>query len=142
MASDAPNAVTIIANYIPFEDPAGGPNYYRFDPTVVYGLKVDNNGDARTDVSYEFRFKTTVTNPNTFLYNTGPINAPTAIDPDLNVKQTYSVTRVSSGKPLDGAGLEPAGAADQHRATLESDVRHVPGRQDSRRRPQGVRRAA
>ena len=94
VASDAPNAVTIIANYIPFEDPAGGPNYYRFDPTVVYGLNVDNNGDARPDVSYEFRFKTTISNPNTFLYNTGPINAPTATDPDLNVKQTYSVTRV------------------------------------------------
>ena len=58
VSPDKPNTVTIIANYIPFEDPAGGPNYYRFDPTVVYSLNVDNNGDAKEDVAYQFRFKT------------------------------------------------------------------------------------
>ena len=94
VSPDKPGTVTIIANYIPFEDPAGGPNYYRFDPTVLYELNVDNNGDAREDVTYQFRFKTSVANPNTFLYNTGPVTSPT--DPDLNVKQTYSVTRVTS----------------------------------------------
>ena len=93
VSPDKPNTVTIIANYIPFEDPAGGPNYYRFDPTVLYALNVDNNGDGKEDVAYEFRFKTQVSNPNTFLYNTGPVTSPT--DPDLNVKQTYSVTRVA-----------------------------------------------
>ena len=56
VSPDKPNTVTIIANYIPFEDPAGGPNYYRFDPTVLYELNVDNNGDAREDVTYQFRF--------------------------------------------------------------------------------------
>jgi Domain of unknown function (DUF4331) len=96
VSPDKPNTVTIIANYIPFEDPAGGPNYYRFDPTVLYELKIDNNGDAREDVTYQFRFKTSVSNPNTFLYNTFPVTSPT--DPDLNVKQTYTVTRVVSGK--------------------------------------------
>ena len=64
---DESTTVTILANYIPFEDPAGGPNYYKFDPTVLYELKVDNNGDADEDVTYQFRFKTTVSNPNTFL---------------------------------------------------------------------------
>jgi hypothetical protein len=93
VSPDKPNTVTIIANYIPFEDPAGGPNYYRFDPTVLYELKIDNDGDAREDVAYQFRFKTSVGNPNTFLYNTFPVTSPT--DPDLNVKQTYSVTRVA-----------------------------------------------
>src|SRR5688572_27008103 len=67
VSPDAPNTVTILANYIPFEDPAGGPNYYRFDPTALYEIHVDNNGDARDDVTYQFRFKTTVANPNTFL---------------------------------------------------------------------------
>ena len=95
VSPDKPNTVTIIANYIPFEDPAGGPNYYRFDPTVLYELHVDNNGDARDDVTYQFRFKTSVSNPGTFLYNTGQVTSPT--DPDLNVKQTYSVTRVGAG---------------------------------------------
>ena len=93
VSPDKPDTVTIIANYIPFEDPAGGPNYYRFDPSVRYALHVDNDGDARDDVTYEFRFKTSVGNPNTFLYNTGPVSSPG--DPDLNVKQTYSVTRTT-----------------------------------------------
>jgi hypothetical protein len=95
VSPDAPNTVTIIANYIPFEDPAGGPNYYRFDPNVLYELHVDSDGDARDDVTYRFRFKTRIANGNTFLYNTGPVTSPT--DPDLNVKQTYTVTRIARG---------------------------------------------
>jgi hypothetical protein len=92
VSPDAPDTVTLIANYIPFEDPAGGPNYYRFDPTVQYDINVDNDGDAQEDVIYRFKFKTTVSNPNTFLYNTGPVSSPT--DPNLNVKQTYTLTRL------------------------------------------------
>jgi hypothetical protein len=94
-AFDESSTVTIIANYIPFEDPAGGPNYYRFDPTVLYELNVDNNGDADEDVTYQFRFKTQVSNPNTFLYNTGPIATLDDQAKNLSVKQTYSVTRVA-----------------------------------------------
>ena len=96
VSPDAPSTVTILANYIPFEDPAGGPNYYRFDPTALYEIHVDNDGDARDDVTYQFRFKTTVSNPNTFLYNTNQVTSPT--DPDLNVKQTFSVTRLMGGR--------------------------------------------
>ncbi|MBA2741360.1 MAG: DUF4331 domain-containing protein, partial [Actinobacteria bacterium] len=113
VSPDKPDTVTIIANYIPFEDPAGGPNYYRFDPSVLYELHVDNNGDARDDVTYQFRFKTTVGNPDTFLYNTGPVTSPT--DPDLNVKQTFTVTRVARGsrtvmvsdRPVPPANIGP-----------------------------------
>ena len=110
VSPDKPNTVTIIANYIPFEDPAGGPNYYRFDPTVRYAIHIDNNGDARDDVTYRFRFRTRVGNPNTFLYNTGPVTGLT--DPDLNVKQTYSVTRVtpSGSTELDNGTLRVAPA--------------------------------
>ena len=104
VSPDAPDTVTIVANYIPFEDPAGGPNYYRFDPSVLYELHVDNDGDARDDVTYQFRFRTSVANRNTFLYNTGPVTSPT--DPDLNVRQTYTVTRaVRGGKTVLGADL-------------------------------------
>jgi Domain of unknown function (DUF4331) len=95
VSPDAPDTVTILANYIPFEDPAGGPNYYRFDPTALYEIHVDNDGDAAEDVTYQFRFETAVSNPQTFLYNTNQVTSPT--DPDLNVKQTYSVTRVAYG---------------------------------------------
>jgi hypothetical protein len=109
VSPDKPDTVTIIANYIPFEDPAGGPNYYRFDPTVRYELHVDSNGDARDDVTYQFRFKTSVGNPNTYLYNTGPVSSPT--DATLNVKQTYSVTRITgsgSSTLVSGAPVLPA----------------------------------
>ncbi|HEX4747035.1 MAG TPA: DUF4331 family protein, partial [Gaiellaceae bacterium] len=50
VSPDAPSTVTLIANYIPFEDPAGGPNYYAFDPNVLYEINVDNTGDAEEDV--------------------------------------------------------------------------------------------
>jgi hypothetical protein len=95
VSPDAPSTVTLIANYIPFEDPAGGPNYYRFDPTVEYGIHVDNDGDAKEDVEYLFRFRTTVSNEGTFLYNTGPVGSDGA-SANLNVKQTYSVTRATA----------------------------------------------
>jgi hypothetical protein len=90
---DRPDTVTLVANYIPLEEPAGGPNFAKFDDSVLYELKVDNDGDADEDVSYQFRFSTTVGNGNTFLYNTGPVTS--LDDPDLNVRQTYTVTRVT-----------------------------------------------
>jgi len=92
VSPDAASTVTLIANYIPFEDPAGGPNYYSFDPNVLYEINVDNNGDADEDVVYQFRFTKTIANPNTFLYNTGQLTSAT--DPDISLRQTYSVTRV------------------------------------------------
>ncbi|MEJ7616166.1 MAG: DUF4331 domain-containing protein, partial [Pyrinomonadaceae bacterium] len=59
-------------------------------------INIDNNGDAVADVSFQFTFQTTIANPNTFLYNTGPINSLRG-DPDLNVQQFYTITMVSSG---------------------------------------------
>src|SRR5205814_203076 len=70
---DKPDTVTIIANYYPFEEPVGGPNYFTFGDDVLYEIDIDNVGDAQAHIQYQFRFKTTVGNGNTFLYNTGPI---------------------------------------------------------------------
>jgi Domain of unknown function (DUF4331) len=92
VSPNRPDSVTMIANYIPLEEPAGGPNFAKFADSVLYAIHVDNDGDGREDVTYEFRFKTQVLNGNTFLYNTGPITSLT--DPDWNVRQTYSVRRV------------------------------------------------
>ena len=87
-----PNNVVLVANFIPFEAPYGGPNFFKFDDNVLYELMVDNNGDAVEDVTFQFQFRTDVRNPNTFLYNTGTI---TSLDsPAWNVRQFYSVTRV------------------------------------------------
>ena len=69
------NTVTMIANYIPLEAPASGPNFYSFDDSVLYEIKVDNDGDGSEDVGYQFRFNTQTRNPNTFLYNTRPDRA-------------------------------------------------------------------
>jgi hypothetical protein len=97
VSPDRPDTVTIITNYIPLEDPAGGPNFFEFGDDVLYTINIDNDGDGVADVIYEFRFTTTITNPETFLYNTGPI---TSLDSDSwNRRQSYSVTRVMVRDP-------------------------------------------
>jgi Domain of unknown function (DUF4331) len=93
VSPDKPDTVTILANYIPLEEPAGGPNFNTFGDDVLYEIIVDNDGDGLEDVTYQFRFKTKVGNPNTFLYNTGPISSIS--DSSWNVKQFYSVTKVA-----------------------------------------------
>jgi hypothetical protein len=88
--------VTIITNYVPVEAPAGGPNFYEFGDDVVYHINIDNTGDGRPDVTYEFRFETLITNENTFLYNTGPIDQLDS--PNWNRRQRYSVTKIRNGR--------------------------------------------
>ncbi len=89
--------VTLIANYIPFQEPSGGPQYYRFDDTVLYEIKIDNTGDGREDLSYQFQFTTQTINNDTIL-GMSAVNEDAVIsnlnDPDYNMPQTYSVTRV------------------------------------------------
>jgi uncharacterized protein DUF4331 len=92
VSPDDPGTVTIISNYLPLEAPFGGPNFFEFGDDVLYEIHIDNDADGRPDITYEFEFTTQVGNPDTFLYNTGPI---TAIDsPNWNRRQFYSVTRV------------------------------------------------
>jgi len=94
VSSDKPDTLTIVANYIPLEEPAGGPNFFAFGDDVLYAINIDNDGDGHEDLSYQFRFTTTIRNPNTFLYNTGPISSLN--DPTWNMPQTYSLTRVDT----------------------------------------------
>ena len=100
VSPDAPSTVTIIANYIPLEEPAGGPNFASFDDSVLYEIHVDNSGDSVPDITYQLRFKTTIVNPNTFLYNVGPIGAGPGYA-NWNMVQTYKVTRVEQGDDND-----------------------------------------
>jgi hypothetical protein len=90
-ADDAPGALTVVANWIPFEDPAGGPNFYRFDDRAKYYINVDNTGDGSPEVRYRFTFHTKVRNPDSFLYALPGVGS--IQDPKLNVVQTYDVTR-------------------------------------------------
>ena len=96
VSPDKPDTVTIIANYIPLEYPAGGPNFFEFGDDVLYEIHVDNDGDGKPDVTYKFRFTTKVRNPETFLYNTGPISALNS--PTWNRRQFYSITKWEAGK--------------------------------------------
>jgi hypothetical protein len=92
VSPDKPDTVTIIANYLPLEGPAGGPNFFEFgDDDVQYSIYIDNNGDGQPDITYDFTFDTDVGNPDTFLYNTGPINHIT--DATWNRKQFCSIDR-------------------------------------------------
>src|ERR1700752_4170905 len=84
-AADAPGDLTVVANWIPFEDPAGGPNFYRFDDRAKYYINVANTGDGRPDVRYRFRFHTKVRNPDSFLYALPGVKS--VDDPKLNVVQ-------------------------------------------------------
>jgi Domain of unknown function (DUF4331) len=104
VSPDAPDTVTLIANYVPLQLPSGGPNFYEFGDDVLYEIHIDNNGDGRADISYQFRFRTTVRNPGIFLYNTGPIAS--LDDPNWNRVQTYDVTVISGGSSTTlGTGL-------------------------------------
>jgi hypothetical protein len=106
VSPDRPDTVTLIANYIPLEAAAGGPNFYEFGDDVRYEIHIDNNGDGNPDVTYEFRFTTEVRNPNTFLYNTGPILKLDS--PNWNRRQFYSVTRRDArGRTRQLAGRLP-----------------------------------
>ncbi len=106
VSPDDSSTVTIISNYIPLEAPAAGPNFYEFGDDVLYEIHVDNDGDGDTDITYRFRFKVVVRNPDTFLYNTGPI---TSLDnPNFNRRQFYSVSRI------DDEGHETVLASNPH----------------------------
>ena len=93
-----PDRLVLVANYVPLLIPSSGPNFYKFSDNVRYEFRVDNDGDALTDMTYHFAFKTTVKNGGTFLYNVGPVDDINS--PNLNVIQTYDVFKAYT----DGQG--------------------------------------
>jgi Domain of unknown function (DUF4331) len=94
VSPDKPNTVTIITNYIPLEDPPGGPNFFEFGDDVLYSIYIDNDGDGKPEIEYQFRFRTKLRNEETFLYNTGQI---LSIDSkNWNRRQFYSVKRIDT----------------------------------------------
>ena len=115
-----PSTVTLIANYVPLQSPDGGPNFYEFDDKVGYFINIDNTGSGTPDISYQFQFHTVNTNPNTFLYNTGPITSPTATT--WNRRQTYTLSRIDhnaatttvlgSNLPMPPCNIGPSSTPD------------------------------
>lgn len=95
VSPDKPDTVTLIANVSPGAEPMAGPNFYRFAENARYNIHVSTDGGANADVTYRLEFRTNVKNPNTFLYNTGPFSK--VGDPNLNVEQFATVTKISGG---------------------------------------------
>ena len=130
--------VTVLADYIPFQDPQGGPNFYQFNQNALYEIHFDNNGDAKEDITFQFSFKSTSKgttlpsggkNVEIPLIDSGPISG---VNPaTLNVRETFNanmvrgdsttgarmpLTRISSGatifdKPVDNIGDKTFGGA-------------------------------
>lgn len=93
---DRRKSVTLMANWLPFSEPAGGPNFYAFATDAQYDINVDNNGDAKADLIYRWKFKDHYRSGKTFLYANGPVTS--LKDKNLNFYQTYRLTRIKNGK--------------------------------------------
>jgi hypothetical protein len=95
-AKDAQDSLTVVANWVPFEDPAGGPNFYKFDQRARYYINIDNTGDGKYDVRYRFKFRDKYENGgSSFLYALPGVSS--IDDPKLLQKQFYDVERLSYG---------------------------------------------
>jgi hypothetical protein len=119
VSPDTPDTVTMIANWIPFEEPAGGPNFYPFATDARYEINIDNNGDARPDIVYRWTFRNdrtpgpanSFTGNGTFLYNNGPVTSLN--DENLLFRQSYTLSRLDAKRDswftlLDRAPVAPS----------------------------------
>src|SRR5262245_28644821 len=94
ISPNSADRMVLIANYVPLLDPESGPNFYGFDDEAHYEIRVDNDGDAKTDLTYRWRFRSFVRNGDTFLYNVGPVR--NINDRNLNVYQTYVLEKIDA----------------------------------------------
>ncbi|MGB8539119.1 MAG: DUF4331 domain-containing protein [Acidobacteriaceae bacterium] len=132
---DHPDRVTFIMNVDPFLEPSNGPNYFPFDPNVLYQIKIDNNHDALADLTFNIRFQTQVRAPGLPVGFAGagaginaPKNSPPPVAPGtpivppaitsldgpgaagLSLRQTYSVVIYRGSQrvplnPVNGAAM-------------------------------------
>lgn len=99
--------VTLVANYVPLQDPYGGPNYFQMDPDALYEIHIDNNGDGKEDITYQFRFNNEnrdtqltvggkkVSIP---LVINGASDINTVASPALNVRETYTISVINGDR--------------------------------------------
>ncbi len=90
---DRRKTVTLLANWLPFEEPAGGPNFYTFADDAQYDINVDNDGDAKADIIFRWTFEDHYRSRDTFLYNNGRVTS--LRDENLNFFQTYKLWRIN-----------------------------------------------
>jgi hypothetical protein len=129
------NFVTILANYIPFQDPQGGPNFFMFNPNALYEIHIDNNGDAKEDLTFQFKFKNTSKDAALMvggkstkipLINSGPISG---VNPaTLNVRETFTVDLVRGDRRSGTRSGTTAGALTNtsgNSATFDKPVDNI-----------------
>ncbi|MGX1885889.1 DUF4331 domain-containing protein [Streptomyces sp. NPDC055287] len=137
VSPDHPDTTTLVANWLPFQEPAGGPNFYTFANDARYDIHIDSDGDAQDDLLYRFTFKDHRKNENTFLYNTGAVES--LDDPDLNFTQTYDIEllrlehakvvsrhKVAKGLPVAPSNVGKASMPD-YQKLRDQAVKKVPG---------------
>ncbi len=132
VSPDKASTVTLIANFIPLQQPNGGPNFYEFSDDVLYEIHVSNDGKPTADITYQFRFTTRIRNKNSFLYNTGRITSIS--DPAWNRPQYYSITRIKDGKkrvlgsnlPCPPVNVGPRSTPNYEQLATQA-VRFLPG---------------
>jgi hypothetical protein len=99
VSPERPGYVTFIANWIPFEEPNGGPNFYPFATDAAYNINIDSDGDAKADAVFRWKFQNVDRRGgNTFLYNNGPVTS--LDDENLLFKQTYTLESSFHGGPF------------------------------------------
>ena len=134
VSPDKPDTVTLVANWYPFEEPNGGPNFYPWATDAHYDINIDNDGDARPDLTYRWTFRTDDRRgKSTFLYNNGPVTS--LDDPNLLFRQSYTLqvidrnghdkTLIKSGK-VAPSDVGPASMPD-YGALRGQAVTSVPG---------------
>ena len=116
VSPNKPDTVTIVGSWFPFEEPAGGPNFYQFEDGAHYEFNIDNDGDAKEDIIYRWVFQTHVRNEETFLYANGPV---TSLKSDVDVVVTeWGVADLRAASLEERAQRLRAVAAPGHRDVL------------------------
>jgi hypothetical protein len=124
-----PDNVTLIANWIPFEEPEGGPNFYPWAEDAEYLINIDNNGDAVADLIYRWRFSTEdQRGTDTFLYNNGPV---TSLDDENLLYRQFYVLDVSTdgghsyGEPIAEGMAAPSFTGPAGMGSAEDYVKNL-----------------
>ena len=134
--------VTFLANYVPLQDAYGGPNFFRLDDNGLYEIKIDNDGDGREDITFQFKFTNTVKNfalpiggrniavP---LINIGPIGPGANQTANLNVIESYTLTIVrdqshpsARRSPMPPTAAKPSASRSTGSGTSPSAATHPP----------------
>ena len=123
VSPDAPNTVTFVSSWIPFEEPAGGPNFYDWAEHTNYDVKISNDGDAKAEITYRWKFRTHHRSPDSFIHNNGPVTS--LDDENLLIYQTYDLYRIAGGKTkklLDDAPVAPSNVGSASMPTYNADL--------------------